>query len=65
MNRRIITLSEQVLNENRFDEVRKVDKDKGSWFRQNFKEFCSTTALVGAIEFIRISKFSFDFIESD
>lgn len=55
MHRRIFTVSEQVLNENRFDEVTKTDskQKKESWFSQSFREFCSATALHGYSYIVR------------
>lgn len=49
MHKRIHTVSEKVLNENRFDEVTKIKENtkNESWFRQSFREFCSATALHG------------------
>lgn len=49
MHKRIITVSEQVLNENRFNDVTKTSNNekKENWFRQSFREFCSATALHG------------------
>lgn len=49
MHKRIITVSEQVLNENRFNDVTKTSNNekKESWFSQSFREFCSATALHG------------------
>lgn len=48
MHKRIITVSEKVLNENRFNEVtkRKENEEEENWFSKSFREFCSATALV-------------------
>ena len=48
MHKRVITVSEKVFNENRFNEVKKKkdSEEKESWFSQSFREFCSATALV-------------------
>ncbi|KAG4071872.1 hypothetical protein HA402_006033 [Bradysia odoriphaga] len=55
MHKRIITVSEKVLNENRFNELKKTkdNEEKESWFSQSFREFCSATALHGYSYIVR------------
>lgn len=55
MHKQIFTVSEQVLNENRFGEVTKIKENSKneSWIKQSFREFCSSTALHGYSYIVR------------